>query len=68
MHDLNWFGGGMMIFWWGFIIIGIIMGTKWIFSQSTDTHEDTSLEILKKRFARGEINKKEFLEKKNEID
>lgn len=55
----------MHFFWWVVWIIFII----WIFATSWDIpgkrrKKDTPIEILKKRFANGEINKEEFEEKK----
>jgi putative membrane protein len=51
--------------WWILLIIFII----WDFITSWDipgqrTRKDTPMDILKKRFAKGEINKEEYEEKK----
>lgn len=56
---------GMHLLWW--IVWGIIL--FWIFAIPYDipgqrTRKETPLDILKKRFATGEINKEEFQEKK----
>lgn len=70
MHWMDWFGGGgfMMIFWWGLIIVGIILLVKWLSDQKSQTRtEDSALEILKKRYASGEISKEEFEEKKKDL-
>ena len=67
---MDWFGGGgfMMFFWWVLIIAGIVFLVKWISGQKTQTNnEDTALEILKKRYASGEISKEEFEEKKKDL-
>lgn len=70
MHWMDWFGGGgfMMIFWWGLIIGGIILLVKWISHPNSVTKiDDSALEILKKRYAGGEISKEEFEEKKKDL-
>ena len=61
----NWFGGGivMMILFWGVIIIGGFFLIRYLLRQSqtaTRAPENTALEILKQRYARGEINDEEF--------
>lgn len=71
MHWTNGFGGGwMMIFWW-LLIIGIGYGLFQLFranQQQKSNSEESPLEILKKRYARGEITKSEFEQKKKELE
>lgn len=72
---MSMMGGGMilsMIFWVivvGLIIYGIVLFTmkqaaKKENSSAVEKREDSSLEILRERFARGEINEQEFEERK----
>ena len=56
---------GMPLIWW-FIWVAFIF---WIFATPYDIpgqmkRKDSPLDILKKRFASGQINKEEFLEQK----
>lgn len=69
MHWMDWSGGWlMMIFWWVLIILGIVLLVKWISDQKGKTrHEESALDILKKRYASGEISKEEFEEKKKHL-
>jgi putative membrane protein len=60
---------GMHMLWWVFWVILVI----WIFATPYNipgqrTKNETPLDILKKRFAKGEITKEEFDEKKKFLD
>lgn len=59
------FGGLMMIIFWGGIILLIVLLVRWFGGASfSGTESATPLEILKKRYAKGEIDKKEYDERK----
>ncbi len=64
------FMGGFMWIFWIAIIVGIFFLVKWIVMQSRPGGQqqgENSLEILKKRYARGEIDKEEFEQKKKDL-
>lgn len=68
---MHWFEGhywGMHIIWWVIWVIFII----WIFATPWDipgqkTKKETPLDLLKKRYARGEISKSEFEDIKKDL-
>lgn len=75
MHDYSIYGGANDI--WSYIFMFLMMAliTVGIFvfirnygQNSSVNHEDeTALELLKKRYAKGEIDKKEFDEKRKDL-
>jgi len=65
-----WFGGMiMMVLFWIVVVVGIVALIKLLFSRSPGKRSSQSaLEILRKRYARGEITKEEFENMKKDID
>ncbi len=69
-YDMMGWGGSIgMIFFWIIIIVLIVFLIKWLASQSKRGLEkkESPMDILKRRYARGEIDKAEFEEKKMTI-
>ena len=70
--SFGWFGGIFMMLWMALIIAGSIALVWWLIDQtrqgSHPNHEKSALEILKERYAKGEIDKKEFEDKKKDLD
>jgi putative membrane protein len=70
-YGMGWFGGIFMIAFWVLVIAGIILFIRWLLASSRKaegrTGDDSPLEILKKRYARGEINKEEFERMKKDL-
>lgn len=74
MHWGYWWSWGMglglifMIVFWILIILGIVYLVRLIIgAEKRGAREDSALDILKKRYANGEITKEEFEEKKKDI-
>ena len=69
---MGWgFGGLYMILLWVVIIVAIVVLVRWIFGGSARTDMPSSksaLEVLKERYARGEIGREEFEQKKRELE
>lgn len=71
MHPMwGLWGIAMMLFmllFWGVVIVGVALGIRWLISQGKQSPSDSALEILRQRYARGEINKEEFEARKRDL-
>ena len=68
------FGGIFMILWWIIIIVGVVAVVRWLgqpsgspgHGHSVDASR-SAMDILKERYARGEIDETEYLKIKREL-
>jgi putative membrane protein len=65
----GWFMPLVMIIFWGLIIWGVVALVRGLNNQKyrDSSATDSALEVLKRRYARGEIRKKEYEEKKKDL-
>lgn len=58
----------MMLVFWVVVIVGIILLIRWLTSQGREPRlADVALDILRQRYARGDISKEEFDAKKRDL-
>jgi len=70
MWGNHWMFGGWMWVFWIAVLVGLFFLVKWILQQGRageSKPNEGALDILKKRYARGEINKEEFELKKKDL-
>ena len=68
----GWNGFGLlgwlpMLIFWALLILGVVALIRYLARLGQTREDKTPLDILKERYARGEINKKEFEEKKRDL-
>jgi putative membrane protein len=65
------FGSLMMLLFWGAVVVAIVVAVRWIGGQDhrsqPQSSESRALAILEERFARGEIDKDEFEDRKRSL-
>ncbi|MEK7543209.1 MAG: SHOCT domain-containing protein [Patescibacteria group bacterium] len=72
MFDGGWYGnswmGLVMILFWVAIIVFVVLIVRGVTGdKEIGRKEKSALEILEKRYVRGEIDKKEFEQKKKDL-
>jgi len=72
MHYFGWeggmgWGGLWMVLWWLLPILGIVLLVKWL-ARSDGGANQSALDILKERYARGEIDQAEFERKRRDLE
>src|SRR3990172_6514699 len=66
-NGFNTFGWVFMIFFWLLLVLGVIALISYLSKSGPSKEGQTPLDILKARYARGEINQKEFEEMKKDL-
>lgn len=65
-----WFGWIFMLLFWGLVILGIIAIAKWLIGGAgagRPSRGQSPLQILEARYARGDIEREEFEQKKRDL-
>lgn len=65
----GWIGLGMvhMLLFWVLVILGIVALLRWLGSGSGRNSSSRPLDILKERYARGELNREQYEQMKREL-
>ena len=74
--NFGWGWGGMgmglgMLLFWGLLVVSIVLLVKFTWGAgvfSERKQEKSALDILKERYARGEIKREEFEQKKHDLE
>jgi putative membrane protein len=69
---MGWFGGIFMIIFWILILVGLIFVIRWLIQTTGRGRESgqsgtRAIDILKERYARGEIDKAQFEDMKRDL-
>ncbi|MDP3937681.1 MAG: SHOCT domain-containing protein [Deltaproteobacteria bacterium] len=64
-------GGLLMLLIWVVVIVAAVLGVRWLWDQGQPRRPpqdgDRALEILRTRYARGEIDREEFEERRRDL-
>ena len=72
MHQYHpgwgWFGWSFMLLFWILLVIGILGVVRILGNERTRERRPSPVDILKERYARGEIDREEFEAKKRDLE
>ena len=71
-YGYGWLSAIFMIIFWALVILAIVLFIGWLVRQAkgdtpNDNTSNKAIDILKERYAKGEIDKEEFKVKKKEL-
>ena len=68
------FGGPLMLLFWILLIVGVVLLVRWLVTGGTarptqpDPPRNGALDLLRERYARGEIERDEFEQKRRDLE
>lgn len=72
-HAWDWSGGGwgwfglMHVVWWVLLVVGIIVVVRALSRSGRGNGRDRAMDILRERYARGEIDQAEYAERSQQL-
>jgi putative membrane protein len=69
MHEWHGFGGGVMWIFWILLVVVILWAVKTVAGSEKNPadKQKSALDILKERYAKGEIERDEFEQKRRDL-
>jgi putative membrane protein len=77
MHPMEWMWGAgglfmmlLMVVFWGLVIAGVVVAVRWLVREGgrdRSDRPDPALQILRERYARGEIGREEFEARRRDL-
>jgi putative membrane protein len=64
---LAWLGPIAMVLFWALFVTAIVMLIVHLARQSRSVHDGTAIAILKERYAKGEIPREEYEQKRKDL-
>ena len=56
-----------MLLFLAVVIVALVLGIRWLTTEGGKSRADSPLDTLKKRYARGEIDKQEYEARKRDL-
>jgi putative membrane protein len=57
----------MMVLFWSLVIAALVLGIRWLLTQGREPRSDSAMDILRQRYARGEIDREQLEAMKREL-
>jgi putative membrane protein len=57
----------MMLVFWGLVIVAVVLAIRWLAGHGGGPRSDRALDILRERYAQGEIDRDEFEAKQRDL-
>ncbi len=61
-------GGLMMLVFWGVVIVLVFFAVRWLTDNKSGAHTSKAIDVLKDRFAKGEIDEDEYRKRKAALE
>jgi putative membrane protein len=68
--DMMWDMPGMVVVglvFWGFVVAGLVAIAWWLARRSRASARDPALDVLRERYAKGDITREEFEERRRHL-
>ena len=58
----------LWLFFWGLLMAALVLAVRWLWQETSHRRRTTPLDILRERYARGELSRQEFDAMRQELE